>query len=265
MTKSQTSRDEDHRSHRSNDHTTHEHRPGYSPLQFHSSQNKKHQSAQATTKPRAPSEAMITQLTNTVGNGNRRQNAVARKTSLIITRKNQTIKHTKTAAIAEDKPSWQSTFTKRSTPNGLNSPGYYEFDKSTVSKALRSNPLKRRRRAKRHTTKTPAPSKAMITQLTNTVRDAHMFNATLPKTRNTNPLERRTRTKIHATKTLALVEAMITQLTNTVGDAHLFNSTPFKTGNTNPLKRQSKLTVYRLLKASKCRHNVTRCICHISR
>ena len=61
----------------------------------------------------------------------------------------------------------------------------------------------------------------MITQLTNTVGDVHLFNTTLPETASTNPLKRRPRTKRNATKTPALAEAKITQLTNTVRDAEL--------------------------------------------
>ena len=61
----------------------------------------------------------------------------------------------------------------------------------TPRKSPKPNPLERRRRAKHRATKAPAPVEATITQLTNTVGDAHLFNATKSKTKLTNPLERR--------------------------------------------------------------------------
>ena len=60
---------------------------------------------------------------------------------------------------------------------------------TTITKALHTYALKRRRRAKRHTTKTRAPFEAAITQLTNTVGDAHLFNTASLKTFNTNPFK----------------------------------------------------------------------------
>ena len=63
---------------------------------------------------------------------------------------------------------------------------------ATTLKTRITNPLKRRTRPKSNATKTLAYFEATITQLTNTVGDAHIFNATPPKTRITNPLKRRT-------------------------------------------------------------------------
>ena len=75
------------------------------------------------------------------------------------------------------------------------STGYLEIEKPGSRKAHRTYPLKRRSRAKSHTTKTLALVEATSTQLTNTVRDAHTFNATKSKTTITNPLKRPSRAK----------------------------------------------------------------------
>ena len=66
-----------------------------------------------------------------------------------------------------------------------------------------------RQRAKRRSLKTHALLEATITQLTNTVGDANLFNTSHCKTEITNPLKGRQRAKGHAAKTSAQFQATI--------------------------------------------------------
>ena len=71
----------------------------------------------------------------------------------------------------QDSSTFEATITQLTNPVGdshLFNIGHFETGST--------NPLKGRRRPKRHATKMPAPCEATITQLTNTVWDAHLFN-----------------------------------------------------------------------------------------
>ena len=97
--------------------------------------------------------------------------------------------------------------------------GHTHLFNSSPLETQKPNPLTGGRGAKRHATKTRAPSEARITRLTNTVRDAHLFDDSPRETQKPNPRKGRRRPKQYVTKITAPIEATIIQLINTVGNS----------------------------------------------